>query len=165
MKKTLLAKEKALFPSPCMTPRASEPARVKSVTRDEIDLYWRMRRMVEEDHLLAAQKAAARIRAKTLKEDDYQRFEDSVKEMLNSTTSDEGTKEGKVEAHTSDDSIELWVGIKNWWTRSKFAYLNQPVIKSMMENSTPQCPASAVCSCYLSPAVMQFYHSSSIGIF
>ncbi|URE33236.1 hypothetical protein MUK42_02839 [Musa troglodytarum] len=46
---------------------ARRPIKVRSSTRDEIDRYWRMRRMIEEDHLLFAQKAAARIRAKALK--------------------------------------------------------------------------------------------------
>ena len=58
-------------PPPEMTKTAVRPRRagavlVKSVTRDEIDRYWRMKRMDEEEHLLAALKAAARIRARAL---------------------------------------------------------------------------------------------------
>lgn len=54
--------------TPWATPRPRKAAAtVKSVTRDEIDTFWRRKRMEEEDHLLAAQKAAARIRAKALK--------------------------------------------------------------------------------------------------
>lgn len=37
-----------------------------SVTRQEIAYYWKQRRMVEEDHLQAALKAAARVRARNL---------------------------------------------------------------------------------------------------
>ncbi|KAG6513788.1 hypothetical protein ZIOFF_024125 [Zingiber officinale] len=48
-------------------PPTRNPTKVKSFTREEIDRYWRMQRMIEEDHLLFAQKAAARIRAKSLK--------------------------------------------------------------------------------------------------
>lgn len=36
-------------------------------------------------------------------------------------------------AVTANDSKndEIRVGIKDWWTKSKYAYLNQPAIKSM----------------------------------
>ncbi|URE33232.1 hypothetical protein MUK42_02839 [Musa troglodytarum] len=61
---------------------ARRPIKVRSSTRDEIDRYWRMRRMIEEDHLLFAQKAAARIRAKALKEEDHRRFEELLKKMM-----------------------------------------------------------------------------------
>ncbi|KAK6916758.1 LOW QUALITY PROTEIN: hypothetical protein RJ641_019619 [Dillenia turbinata] len=48
-----------------------------SVTNLEIK---RQRRMEEEDHLLAAIKAAARIRAKNLTKEDYRHFEESLEE-------------------------------------------------------------------------------------
>ncbi|URE03006.1 hypothetical protein MUK42_20213 [Musa troglodytarum] len=148
-------------PLPSATPEARKPAVVRSVTRDEIDKYWRTRRMIEEDHLLAAEKAAARIRAKALKEEDYRRFEESLKEMLNSADGDEDGKEG--------DDEELQIGIKDWWTKSKFAYLNQPAIKSMGENATPKRPTSTyipqhICFRNVSPAP-QLYNSSSFGVF
>lgn len=45
---------------------ATKPSTVPSVTNEEIAKYWRQKRMDEEDHLLAAIKAAARIRAHNL---------------------------------------------------------------------------------------------------
>ncbi|XP_042454193.1 uncharacterized protein LOC122038488 [Zingiber officinale] len=103
-------------------PVTAKPAKVKSFTREEIDRYWRMRRMVEEDHLLFAEKAAARIRAKALKEEDQRRFEELLKEML---------EEKEDEKADAGENKELQIGIKDWWTKSKYAYLNQPAIKSM----------------------------------
>lgn len=47
-------------------PRRAAAVTVRSVTRAEIDRYWRVKKMEEEEHLLAALKAAARIRAKAL---------------------------------------------------------------------------------------------------
>lgn len=38
----------------------------ESVTKREIAKFWRQKRIVEEDHLLAAIKAAARLRARNL---------------------------------------------------------------------------------------------------
>ena len=66
-KKVSMIPAKMVPPLPSATPEARKPAVVRSVTRDEIDKYWMTRRMIEEDHLLAAEKAAARIRAKALK--------------------------------------------------------------------------------------------------
>jgi hypothetical protein len=48
-------------------PGVKKPIEVTSVTREEIDIFWRRKKMVEEEHLMAAQKAAARLRAKALK--------------------------------------------------------------------------------------------------
>ncbi|XP_042395167.1 uncharacterized protein LOC121985649 [Zingiber officinale] len=103
-------------------PVTAKPAKVKSFTREEIDRYWRMRRMVEEDHLLFAEKAAARIRAKAFKEEDQRRFEELLKEML---------EEKEDEKADAGENKEPQIGIKDWWTKSKYAYLNQPAIKSM----------------------------------
>ncbi|KAK2981255.1 hypothetical protein RJ640_028620 [Escallonia rubra] len=98
-----------------------------SVTNEEIAKFWRQKRMVEEDHLLAAIKAAARIRARNLKDDDYKCFEESLNEDEERKENDELTKES-----TKEDASkkEVRVGIKDWWTKSKYAYLNQPAIES-----------------------------------
>lgn len=53
-----------LPPLPQLFP--AKPVKVKSVTRDEIARFWRRKKIEEEDHLLAAMKAAARIRARRL---------------------------------------------------------------------------------------------------
>ena len=50
----------------CTANPAIKRPSVVSVTNQEIAMYWRQRSMVEEDHLLAAIKAAARIRARNL---------------------------------------------------------------------------------------------------
>ena len=49
------------------TKRVAKRTQVSSVTMAEIQSFWRRKKMEEEDHLLAALKAAARIRARNLK--------------------------------------------------------------------------------------------------
>ncbi|XP_057492319.1 uncharacterized protein LOC130777895 [Actinidia eriantha] len=127
-----------------------------SVTNQEIAKFWRQKRIEEEDHLLAAIKAAARIRAHKLTEDDYRRFEESVNE-------DQDIKPNGGSATTNcsitDENIkELRLGIKDWWTKSKYAYLNQPVIDSMdtpkrgtssyIPNYCPQPPRLGFFRCF-----------------
>ncbi|KAE8010683.1 hypothetical protein FH972_007029 [Carpinus fangiana] len=102
----------------------------ESVTNQEIAKFWRQKRIDEEDHLLAAIKAAARMRARNLSEEDYKQFEESLKD------DDEYAKENNARAATNDSkkdeqSNEIRVGIKDWWTKSKYAYLNQPAIDSL----------------------------------
>ena len=59
------AKPKQAIPPPPPLPRFRTSVTV-SVTNQEIANFWRKKRMEEEDHLLAAIKAAARIRARKL---------------------------------------------------------------------------------------------------
>ncbi|XP_059642882.1 uncharacterized protein LOC132284771 [Cornus florida] len=112
-------------PPPPPLPKTLVPV---SFTNQEIAKFWRQKRVDEEDHLLAAIKAAARIRASKLTEDDYKRFEAWLKE-------DDESKDNNANANKSirpdENNEELHVGIKDWWTKSKYAYLNQPAIQSM----------------------------------
>eukprot|EP01018_Ginkgo_biloba_P029814 Gb_16039 [translate_table: standard] len=98
------------------------PTKNASLTKEEINSYWRTKRIIEEEHLLAAFKAAARIQAQRFTAEDYRRFEESLVEE------DKPEKLKKL----SDDE-ETRIGIKDWWTRSNHAYLNQPPVKSMAE--------------------------------
>ncbi|KAF9621727.1 hypothetical protein IFM89_027581 [Coptis chinensis] len=78
----------------------------RSVTNEEIAKFWRKKKMDEEDHLLAAIKAAARIRARNLSEQDYKQFEESLEDenreeknkgdMKNSKDKDENNKEIRI---------------------------------------------------------------------
>ncbi|KAI3960669.1 hypothetical protein MKX01_003843 [Papaver californicum] len=100
-----------------------------SATNEEIAGFWRQKKINEEEHFLAAIKAAARIRARNLNEEDYRKFEES----LNEEEHDEGNKMKEDNNKMEDGSVnkEIRVGIKDWWTKSKYAYLNQPAEESM----------------------------------
>ncbi|XP_051149924.1 uncharacterized protein LOC127264434 [Andrographis paniculata] len=105
-----------------------------SVTNLEISRYWKQKRLTEEDHLYAAIKAAARVRARNLSDDDHLRFECYLKES-------DGHRDDK---HIStmlgiDDNKELMVGIKDWWTKSKYAYLNEPAMMFLDKPGQRNC--------------------------
>jgi len=53
-------------PPPPLPNFFSKPKAEESVTNREIAKFWRQKRIQEEDHLLAAIKAAARLRARNL---------------------------------------------------------------------------------------------------
>ncbi|KDP23951.1 hypothetical protein JCGZ_25339 [Jatropha curcas] len=158
MKQTKLEKEncstntkKSIPPPPPPPPPLPLPrywvrkSAAESVTNREIAKFWRQKRFEEEDHLLAAIKAAARARARNLTEDDYKQFEESLKD--NNGTNDGKEENTTVSFNTTKDDLnkEVRVGIKDWWTKSKYAYLNQPAIESMdpqkrrSSNYIPNC--------------------------
>jgi len=91
-----------------------------SMTMEEIANYWRAKRIIEEEHLLSAFKSAARIKAQTFTTEDYKRFEDSLAE-----------DEKPQMKNTSDADQETRIGIKDWWTKSSYAYLNQPPLTTI----------------------------------
>ncbi|KZV54546.1 pumilio8, chloroplastic [Dorcoceras hygrometricum] len=106
---------------------ASSNQRIEpSVTNRQIAYFWNQRRLVEEDHLYAALKAAARIRSRHLTYEAYQQFEESLEEKR------EDKRDTKIRG----------VGIKDWWTRSKYAYLNEPVTENprFIRSSTTYLP-------------------------
>ncbi|KAJ6736893.1 DNA polymerase EPSILON CATALYTIC SUBUNIT A [Salix viminalis] len=98
----------------------------ESVTKQEIAKFWRKKLVEEEDHFLAAIKAAARIRARNLSEVDYKQFEESLKDDYDAKENDSTS----LNSNKDTSNNEVRVGIKDWWTKSKYAYLNQPAIKS-----------------------------------
>ncbi|GJN02078.1 hypothetical protein PR202_ga19396 [Eleusine coracana subsp. coracana] len=98
-------------------------APVYSITRAEIEEFWRRKEVEEEDQRLAAEKEAARIKAKAFKMEDYVFFEQMIREIL-----EEGNK-----GDISRTNTEARIGIKHWWRRSTYAYLNEPALTSMDE--------------------------------
>ena len=121
---------------------------------------------MEEDHLLAAIKAVARLRARTLTEQEYERFELSLKTDNNDY--DETEKETVkwivgTNAYcktVAKDQQEVRIGIKDWWTKSKYAYLNQPAIDSM---DPPKKRTSTYVPSFLSYQPKPLY-PSAIGV-
>uniref|UniRef100_A0A1J3E2V0 Uncharacterized protein n=1 Tax=Noccaea caerulescens TaxID=107243 RepID=A0A1J3E2V0_NOCCA len=82
-----------------------------SITNKQIKKFWRQKQVIEEEHLFAAIKAAARVRARNLSDEEYKRFEESL-----------DMEDLETQVHEE--------GIKDWWMKSKYAYLNQPALGS-----------------------------------
>lgn len=148
-------------PPPPPLPRCWERKAVgDSVTNREIAKFWKQKRIEEEEHLLAAIKAAARLRARNLTEEDYRRFEESLNDEDNDTKEkhiapiDDGTR--------NQERNEIRVGIRDWWTKSKYAYLNQPATESI-DPPTRRASSSYVPNCFAyKPAPL---YPTSLGVF
>ncbi|XP_068640942.1 uncharacterized protein [Aristolochia californica] len=101
----------------------------KSVTREEIERFWRKKKLDEEDHFLAALKASARIRARNFSDEEYRRFQESL--LDTEEDKDDDQEKSPMTQKKDENHTDIRVGIKDWWTKSKYAYLNQPAIQSM----------------------------------
>ncbi|KNA18074.1 hypothetical protein SOVF_074290 [Spinacia oleracea] len=135
-------------PAPPPPPPPTRP-RWSSYTRREIERFWRKRRLEEEEHFLAAIKASARLRATHLSEEEYLLFIENLEE--------DKTKEEDVNTIFQNKSYgnnqEIRVGIKDWWTKSKYAYLNEPSVGSVGRPSRR--------SNYKPESIIWFYKMSS----
>ncbi|KAJ8545707.1 hypothetical protein K7X08_018290 [Anisodus acutangulus] len=131
-----------LLPSPASRFLFSSKLATPSLTKQEIAKYWKQKRKTEEDHFLDAIKAAARIRARNLSEEDYKHFVNSLKVYDDDTENEMVTKDMK----------EKRVGIKDWWTKSKYAYLNQPALRSMERQGSTYIPQLY---CYKAPLIFR----------
>ncbi|XP_055803146.1 uncharacterized protein LOC129872252 [Solanum dulcamara] len=127
-----------------------------SLTKQEIAKYWKQKRKTEEEHFLDAIKAAARIRARNLSAEEYNHFLYSLK------VDDDNMENEMVPKNISEineNMKEKRVGIKDWWTKSKYAYLNQPALKSMERHGSTYIPQLY---CYKAPPPPV---TSTFGIF
>ncbi|CAN8257759.1 unnamed protein product [Cochlearia groenlandica] len=112
-KKICLKKSLMSPPLPPLTPSLGYGSRKidgDNITNKQIKKFWRQKQIIEEEHLFAAIKAAARVRARNLSDVDYKSFEESL--------------------DMDDSETEDHKGSKDWWTKSKYAYLNQPALGS-----------------------------------
>ncbi|KAK3224407.1 hypothetical protein Dsin_011432 [Dipteronia sinensis] len=142
-------------PPPPPLPRFwAKKTATESVTNQEIARFWRQKRIDEEDHLLAAIKAAARIRARNLSEEDYKYFEESLENIDDDVEKNNNTEQDNL-------NNEVRVGIKDWWTKGKYAYLNQPAINSM---DTPKKRTSTYTPSCISYKPVSLY-PASLGVF
>ncbi|XP_051193398.1 uncharacterized protein [Lolium perenne] len=116
--------------------------RVQSITRAEIDHFWRRKKLEEEEHQLADEKEAARIRVRTLKQEEYVLFEQNIKGIIEGNS--EKTMDGEITNNCDEDArnIQMRIGIKDWWRKSSCAYLNEPAVTSMDGNSAPKDTAT-----------------------
>ncbi|GAB2219503.1 hypothetical protein Droror1_Dr00007139 [Drosera rotundifolia] len=131
-----------------------------SATKQEIERFWRRKQMEQEDHLLSASKAAARIKAQSLTLEDYVKFEESLKEEIKMEDYANDCHGGK-----DQECKEIRIGIKDWWTKSKYAYLNQPAMETTEKPRQASSYMPNNCSFYKPPASVSNHPAHQLGVF
>ncbi|RLM75504.1 hypothetical protein C2845_PM15G17600 [Panicum miliaceum] len=85
---------------------------VYSITRAEIDEFWRRKEVEAEERRLAAEKEAARVMAKTLKMEDYALFEQMMREILKEGNTGDGATAAMVPTAAGGTEARI-MGIKH----------------------------------------------------
>ncbi|XBH79360.1 hypothetical protein VPH35_105357 [Triticum aestivum] len=120
-----------MIKGPCVR-RGRMAGPVQSITRAEIDRFWRRKKLEEEERRLDDEKEAARIKLKTLKAKDYMLFVQRIDGIIDEKAeTSEMMEEGEIARN-----IEIQIGIKHWWRKSSCAYLNEPAVASVDDNSS-----------------------------
>ncbi|CAN4122865.1 unnamed protein product [Withania somnifera] len=104
--------------SPVSDPQAMKYRKNKSLTKEEIEAYWRSKKQIEEEHqryisMLSpqSQKQASNV------------FEEAAKaeeERLNSK---------ELSDLSSEESLDQLIKKNGWWISSNWAHLNEPPVK------------------------------------
>ncbi|XP_051150067.1 uncharacterized protein LOC127264534 [Andrographis paniculata] len=101
-------------PASKSNPNEAELRRNKSLTRDEIEAFWKLKKLKEEEHL----KDISLLSPRTQKII----FEEAVKR-----TAQPGIEKELLEADT-ETSLEKLILKNGWWISSTSAFLNEPPV-------------------------------------
>ncbi|KAF9683051.1 hypothetical protein SADUNF_Sadunf05G0171900 [Salix dunnii] len=116
-------------PDPRLVRDSVKYRRNRSLTRGEIDAYWRLKKKTEEDHL----KAISSSGQDGADEDHGMKFQRSTSMPAASTS-----REAFMDMETGA-SLEQLIKKNGWWISSNWAFLNEPaVLERSSNNYTPQ---------------------------
>ncbi|XP_027332593.1 uncharacterized protein LOC113847594 [Abrus precatorius] len=116
--------------STLMDPQSATLKRNRSLTKDEIDAYWKSRKKIEEEHLKAI--------ANTSETNQGSKYTDPEKKMQKSITMPLTRVRDSINMDV-DTSLEQLIKKNGWWTKSSWAFLNEPPVNEAASNKyTPQ---------------------------
>ncbi|KAF8022807.1 hypothetical protein BT93_F0349 [Corymbia citriodora subsp. variegata] len=103
--------------SPVLDPKHVAYQRNRSFTKEEIEAYWRSKKEKADEELRKAPSVGAREMV----------FEERARKCERSNS-----LPAELEAETS---LERIINNKGWWTRSNWAFLNEPPVSEGSTNS------------------------------
>ncbi|XP_044474634.1 uncharacterized protein LOC123202682 isoform X2 [Mangifera indica] len=101
-------------------PKLARFRRNRSLTKEEIDAYWRQKKKTEEEHLKAIASPSEKSQ-RSLREESESKFQRSSSLPLTKT------KDGLINMD-KETSLENFMKNNCWWTRSNWAFLNEPPV-------------------------------------
>lgn len=102
--------------SPVLGTKQASLARKTSFTREEIETYWKAKRDLEEEHSRAAAELAMQIKPQ---------------ESPNTVAEETTVEPNASESPSVEEELEKVGSYKDWWTKSSWAFLNEPPIKRL----------------------------------
>ncbi|RDY04896.1 hypothetical protein CR513_11319, partial [Mucuna pruriens] len=104
-----------------MDPQSATLKRNRSLTKDEIDAYWQSKKKIEEEHLKAISNLPVTIQAEPAK-----KLEKSMTVPV--------TRARDYLNMDVDTSLEKLIKKNGWWTKSSWAFLNEPPVTEAASN-------------------------------
>ncbi|KAG5109826.1 hypothetical protein JHK82_039049 [Glycine max] len=106
-------------------PQSATLKRNRSLTKDEIDAYWKSKKKIEEEHLRAISNLSETIQASKSTEPE--------KKLQKSMTMPV-TRARDYLNMGIDTSLEHLIKKNGWWTKSSWAFLNEPPVTEAVSN-------------------------------
>ncbi|KAK7280671.1 hypothetical protein RJT34_25738 [Clitoria ternatea] len=99
--------------------------RNRSLTKDEIDAYWKSKKKIEEEHLQAISSLSDEtVQGSGSKNREPERkFQKSITMPVT-----------RVKDSFTDTSLEQLIKKNGWWTKSNWAFLNEPPVSEGASN-------------------------------
>lgn len=92
--------------------------RSSSFTKEEIEEFWNKHKLAQQEHLQAAASVANEL--KLAHQDNTSKEDGSSNEEVDGE-----------EAPSVEEELEKQNSFKDWWTKSSWAFLNEPAMKRM----------------------------------
>ncbi|TKY75162.1 hypothetical protein E2542_SST03928 [Spatholobus suberectus] len=108
-----------------LDPQSATIERNRSLTKEEINAYWRAKKETESEHLRAISKLSQTIQAR--------KHEDSENSHESSTVALARIKES-LRKDVDEQSLEQVIKKNCWWTKSSWAFLNEPPVIEAASN-------------------------------
>ncbi|KAG5103748.1 hypothetical protein JHK84_048717 [Glycine max] len=108
-----------------MDPQSATLKRNRSLTKDEIDAYWKSKKKIEEEHLRAISNVSETIQVKNTEPE---------KKLQKSMTMPVTRARDYLNMVDIDTSLEQLIKRNGWWTKSSWAFLNEPPVTEAASN-------------------------------
>lgn len=108
--------------SSSIDPKSAILKRNRSLTKDEIDAYWKSKKKIEEEHLTAISNLS-----ETIQPDPEKKFQKSM-------TMPVAHVRDPFNMNVLDTNLEQLINKNGWWTKSNWAFLNEPPMMEAASN-------------------------------
>ncbi|ESW32734.1 hypothetical protein PHAVU_001G013200 [Phaseolus vulgaris] len=102
-------------------PKSATLKRNRSLTKDEIDAYWKSKKKIEEEHLTAISSSPHTLLNEDGSRSTEKKFQKSISMPVTRVRE-------SLNINLVDTSLEQLIKKNGWWTKSSWAFLNEPPV-------------------------------------
>ena len=105
-------------------PKSATLKRNRSLTKDEINAFWKSKKKIEEEHLTAISTSPYTVQIEQVRKNNAE----SEKKFQKSVSMPVTRVRENLNKDLFDTSLEQLIEKNGWWTRSSWAFLNEPPV-------------------------------------